>query len=260
MAESPHSNTLTWVRSEPELRALAQWLDNEYPRMNAGREWGLWGGITGVSFGLGGGMIGILAGAMQMAPSHHPWVVAGPLVAAATVSALAGLIIARQRRQRFEAEQRREFADAGKTTWQLVVARWQGSIKATFGADRALALNEGASHVLRCHASLRSGPWKSVGEGSEYARVREKVGNAIDLSMARLVSVIGRGTDAHEVEVRQLLADMKSLADEAVATAERLAQQKGATSAGPDELRQALSELRLLNEAHEEVVRLQARD
>jgi hypothetical protein len=157
------------------------------------------------------------------------------------------------REGRRDREARHAFSEARSFTWQLIAARWQGGVTTLLGEERALALNEGASHVLRCQQALRSLAWASVGENTEYAAVRERVSRAMDLAMARLVCVIGRGAKADEAEVRGLLEDMNVAADEALRTADRLAGSKGTGTAATADLRQALSEMRMLNQAQDEV-------
>jgi len=241
----------SWLRSEPELRSLYEWLDNEGPHKDNGRRWGIWGAITGTSFGLAGGTIGIIAGVMGIDPGQHPTALIVPLAVAGMISlSSAAIIHHRQRKESHEVQ--RLMADARMFTWQLISARWQGSLKNMLGEDRALALNSGAELALRCKRALRSTAWKAASEGSEYANVRQGVGNAMDIAMARLVAIIGRGASATDPEVQALLTDMAHATDEAVKTASRLeGLPSGPTGSG--DLRQALAEMRMLNQAQDEV-------
>lgn len=240
-----------WMKSEPDLQSLYQWLDSEAPQLGGQREWGVWGGITGASFGISGSAIGIMAGALQIDPARFPIIIAAPLTFATTIS-VAAAIITFQHRQKRMGETGRALREARQFTWMLVAARWQGGIKGMLGEERALALNEGARQVIRCHQALRSSSWRGVGDATEYAAVRERVGAGMDVAMARLVTLIGRGAAASDQEVGIILDEMRVATDEAIKTANRLAG-LGSSTQTPSDLRQALSELRMLNDAHREV-------
>lgn len=78
--------------------------------------------------------------------------------------------------------------------------------------------------------------------------------------MARLLTMMGQGGSPEYPEVQKLLEDMHQTADEIVRTAEKLAVRKGVAGDVSHELRQVLSEMRVLNAAHDEVMEIELGD
>lgn len=249
-----------WSRykTEPDLRSLYEWLDTEFHRHAPGQEWGIWGGITGAVFGLAGGSMGMLGGLFHIDLETNPGLTVLPMVFAALVSCTAAVFTARTSRQRNagRSEMRRTLNEARHFLWRLVAARRHGMVKEFLGESCALALNEGASHVLRCHRALRSVAWGSAEEQTEYSAIRNRVNNSMDLAMAKLVSHIGRGAEANDHDIRLLLDDMKATADEAIRTSTRLESEVGGLTPSTG-LRAALSEMRLLNQTQDELEEFQ---
>ena len=243
---------------EAELGSLYDWIDSRMAHHHNGREWGIWGGVTGSLFGLAGGTIGVLVGAMHLPPSTYPWAIGGPLVTAAALSML-GAVIIHKRQTPGQRAIKQAMADARTFTWQLWGARWQGNLKVTLGEDRAFALNEGAASYLRARQALNSSSWKAVAPDTEWAATRERTTVAMEVAMARLVTTIGQGVAANSVEIRNLLGTMNEAADETVRTSERLAMDTGEPGNASENLRQVLAEMRLLNSASEEYDRLRDR-
>lgn len=249
---------LSFGRQEPELASLYDWIDSGMHDPQHGRAWGIWGGVTGGLWGLAGGAIGIMAGAMGLDPSAHPAVLLVPFGIATAGSVLSGLwVVTRQKPGRRAA--RKALADARNFTWQLVSARWQGNLKGLLGEDRALALNAGAAAYMRAKQALSNSAWQAVPPDTEYAATRERTAVALDVAMARLVTMIGQGVPGTVPEVRGLIADIAETAEEAVQTAQRLATDAGQPGDASENLRQVLAEMRLLNSAQDEYDRLRDR-
>jgi hypothetical protein len=247
-----------FIRQEPELGALYDWIDSRMQHGHQGRDWGIWGGVTGTLFGLAGGSIGVLLGAMQVSPEQNPMALVGPLLVAGVGSALTGFIIHRRQTPGQRAA-RRAMAEARNFTWQLVSARMQGNLKGILGEDRAFALNAGAKAYLRSKHALATAAWQAVGPDSDYASTRERTSIAMDVAMARLVTMVGQGAAGDAPEVRRLIADLTEAADEATRTAQHLATDAGHPGDASENLRQVLSEMRLLNSAHDEYDRIRDR-
>lgn len=247
-----------FARQEPELSSLCQWIDSRMYHANQGRDWGIWGGVTGTLFGLAGGSIGILLGAMQINPESHPMALIGPLLVAGLGSALTGFVILRRQTPGQRAA-RKALAEARNFTWQLVAARMQGNLKEYLGEARALALNEGARAFFKSKQALSSAAWQAVAPDTEYAATRDRTSVAIDVGMARLVTLIGQGAAGDAPEVVRLISDLSEAAEEAAHTAQRLANDAGLPGDASENLRQVLSEMRLLNSAHDEYDRIRDR-
>ena len=253
-----HSNW-PFGKNEPELRSLYEWIDSRAMNNGYGKEWGIWGGVTGLLFGVAGPTVGVLASTNASAPPAVMAMMIGiPLGTAALASAVMGWVMYR-RQSPARREANRAMADARTFAWQLVSARWQGNIKGLIGEDRALALNEGAAAYLRARQALNSTAWKAVSPDTEYAATRERTEVAMDVAMARLVTMIGQGAGGAFPEVRRLIKDMTEAADESTRTAERLSLDAGIPGNASDNLRQVLSEMRLLNSASDEYDRLRDR-
>jgi hypothetical protein len=182
-------------RQEPELGALCEWIDSRMHHSNGGREWGIWGGVTGTLFGLAGSTIGILLGAMQLNPEQYPMALIGPLLVAGFGSSMTGVIILRRQTPGQRAA-RKAMAEARNFTWQLVSARMQGNLKGTLGEERALALNAGAKAYLKAKHALSNAAWQAVSPDTEHAATRDRTGVAMDVAMARLVTMVGQPRNA----------------------------------------------------------------
>ncbi|MGV3616411.1 MAG: hypothetical protein ACO1SV_13860 [Fimbriimonas sp.] len=249
---------MSFGRQEPELASLYDWIDSGMSQTHYGRDWGIWGGVTGGLCGLAGSSIGITVGAMGIDPGTNPAVLIAPFTVALLGSGLLGLYFLRRQTPAQRAA-RKAMADARNFTWQLVSARWQGNLKGLIGEDRALALNAGAAAYMRAKQALKSSAWQAVAPDTEYAATRERTAVALDVAMARLVTMIGQGASGSAPEVRNLTADIAETAEEAVQTAQRLATDAGHPGDASENLRQVLSEMRLLNSAQDEYDRLRDR-
>jgi len=250
MSGSAQPTPWNWLRQEPELAALYQWLDSERPSPR-GREWGIWGGITGTAFGLAAAFTAFI---LNTGPTRYELLVF-PFAIAGVISLVAAAAILRQQLPAQKMVQN-AFRDAYPLMWQLVSARWKGNVTGLLGQDRAHALNEGAEYALRCREAIRSAAWQAVAPDSDFVRAREATGQAMEIAMARLMTTIGQGASGSNPEIGALLKDMHATADEAVRTSERLASQTGQPAHASDALRRAVSEMRVLNDAHDEVDRL----
>jgi hypothetical protein len=200
-------------------------------------------------FGLSGGAMGVMAGVFNLNPTNPVFL--APLTIAALGSSLSAIYIyGKQLGARSSIH--RHYAESKSFANQLMWARFQGNVGGLLGEERSKKLNEAAEYVIRCHQALRSVAWKSAPNGSEYASVREKIGDAMDIAMVQAVGIMGRGADANDESLTRLLEEMKRAAEEATHTASRLARGPGIISSGND-LRQALSELRTLSAAQDEI-------
>lgn len=163
------------------------------------------------------------------------------------------------RRTPAEREAAKAMAGTRNFVWQLQMARWSGGIRSMLGDDRALALNRGAGAYLRAKEALGNPAWKSVAPDTEFAATRNRTETALEVAMARLVTVIGQGQNSQSPEVLHLLRDMTETADEATRAAEKLSRDSGRPGDASENLRQVLSEMRLLNSAQDEIDQLRDR-
>lgn len=247
-----------FARQDPELGAIYEWIDSNMHQHHLQRDWGIWGGVTGTLFGLAGGSIGVLLGAMQINPEQYPVALVGPLLIAGMGSTLTGFIL-RHRENPGRRAVRNAMWEARNFTFQLVGARRRGNLKSLLGEDRALALNAGAQAYLRAKHVLANATWQAVSPDSDYAATRDRTAVAMSVAMARLVTMIGQGAAGDAPEVRRLIADLTEAADEATRTAQHLATDAGHPGDASENLRQVLSEMRLLNSAHDEYDRIRDR-
>jgi hypothetical protein len=236
-----------WAKAEPELRSLYEWIDLQQQNSGNNRA-GIAGGIVGGLGGVMGGSIGLLVGGMGLSPSIGVTV---PLVSWAILSLG---VVAWYLRSRTETEKTlaRTVAEMRSFYWRLMSARWQGNVAAMIGQDSAAVLNKGAFEFLRCRNALRSPGWKAVQADSAYARARTATATAMEVGMARLVTMIGQGASPTDEEIVALIAEMKGTADEASQTANRLAEHRGLPIDATNELRKAIGDMRALNEADDE--------
>jgi hypothetical protein len=238
-----------WGKSEPELRSLYEWIDQQTHGQTTGdRRGGIAGGVVGAIWGVMGGLIGILAGALQINPAIAVTV---PVVCAVFASTAVLIWYLRGRTESDKAVARTT-AEMRGFFWKLMSARWQGNVKGLIGEDGAMALNAAAYEYLQCRTALNSPAWQAVGSDSPWFQARDKTRVAMDVAMARLVTMIGQGAPPNDATVQGLISDMQRAAAEATATSSRLAGHHNLPTDATNELRKALSEMRALNQADEE--------
>ncbi|MEZ0325061.1 MAG: hypothetical protein ACAH95_04085 [Fimbriimonas sp.] len=237
------------AKSEPELRSLYEWIDQQTHGQTVGdRRGGIAGGVAGGIWGLVGGSIGILAGALQIGPAIS---VAVPIIVGAVASSAVLVWYLRGRTEGDKAIARTT-AEMRGFFWKLMSARWQSNVKGLIGEDGALALNTAAYEYLQCKTALNSPAWQAAGSDSPWYQARERTRVAMDVAMSRLVTMVGQGAPANQQTVQDLISDMQRTAAEATATASRLAGHHNLPTDATNELRKALSEMRALNEADQE--------
>lgn len=247
-------------RQEPELRSLCAWLDSTMTDHHHGRE-------TGLILGVCGAIVGVAAGCSALIGAFDPRAIPYELRSSslmviwlwAMLSMAAAAFLIRRRRSPLQREAMRAFANSRNFVWQLISARHRGNLRNTLGEARALALNDGAGAYLRAKAALEHPAWKAVAPDAEFAATRERTKIAIEVAMARLVTIIGQGMEGNAREVVQLVNDMAETADEATRAAERLSRDSGQPGDASENLRQVLAEMRLLNSAHDELDKLRDR-
>jgi len=243
-----------WSKSEPELRSLYEWLDSERFYVSRKRA-GLIAGVVGTYF------VAIMCGLAMFLlaePNANPWLFSGPLFVATMIS---GIAIAWYIRST-TAEQKehcRRLGMAHNFMWQLYIARWQGVVKETLGEPSALALNEAAHDYLRCKDAFASPAWRGLGSDSSWAALRSKAELAMQAGLARVVALAGQGGIDHGDEIRLLLDNMRETADEVTATTTKLGGRSGVSGDVSDDLRHVISEMKILNDAHDEVMNLDVR-
>ncbi len=236
-----------WGKTEPDLRSLYEWLDTQAQYSSSPRS-AICGAIIGTSWGLCGASIGVLAGAFHI----HPIIsVAIPITVAAAATITAVVWSVRGRTQADKALARTN-AEMRGFLWKMISARWQGNIKGILGEPSALELNQAAFEYLKCRNALRSPSWLAAGSDSAWSEVREKTRVAMEVAMARIVTLVGQGAPSGDATVAQLLEDMRQTSAEAERTANRLAGHRGLPTDASRELRTALSEMKSLNAADQE--------
>lgn len=250
MNEPPFTSSWnSWLPTEPDLRSLYEWLDTNGVQHRQRKAFRTWGIASGVSYALAGAAIGVFTGVMHVPAATHPEIIGVPLVVAALSSAISGVVIAVKNRRGNDLSSQ-AFHEARMFTWQLISARWKGSVKRTIGNERALVLNEAAGYVLRGSRALGTHGWNASGADSEIAQMGRRVREAMNVSMARLVGIVGRGASSDDAEVQQIVTELKDACFEAERTAKRL---DTLSLNAPQDLRQAISEMRMLNQAQDEV-------
>ena len=212
------------------------------------------GGLIGVLLGLGGGFAGLAAGLSESGVLYTIQV-----FAAVVAVLVPGFLVFAFWRSEADRRVARAYARTQGFVWQLTSARWRGNLLAMLGPDRAAVLNAGASSYLRAKQALASVAWKSVAPDSEFAATRERTEVAIEVAMARLITIVGQGQDSSFREVVYLVRDMSDAADEAARAAEKLARDTGQPGDASENLRQVLAEMRLLNSAQDEINQLRDR-
>lgn len=253
---------------EPGLEALCQWMDREMHRP-ADTRVAMLGATIGTTWGFAGGLIGLLLGGLSL----PPWWIALPvaLASAITVGAIAWYVKTRNEEERALAKLRGEARGVIQRLW---LARWSGTLKQSLGEASAYALNEAAKQWLRLRSALDSPAWKAAGAESPWSSARDNSLKAMDAPMAQMVLLAAAGSigvgaaeapapnDDRDGGSRSLgageaiLAEMRRMAEEAVALTERLATRTGTSSdSAASDLRAALAELRALAEAEDEFER-----
>jgi len=243
------------MRSEPELRSLYEWLDTQ-TNYAGGKAGAIVGAVTGCSFAIAVTLGVILMksahGGMHSTPGLMLWPLAGASIM--TAGTWAWYFV------KSTANQKEHWRRAGgirSFVWKLWSARWSGNVSGAIGEPSALALNAASYDYLRCQAALRSPAWRGLTSDSAWASARDKADLAMEAAMARLMTMIGQGGSPDKPEVQRLLDDMHQTAEEIVKTADKLAVRKGLTGDVSDELRSVLSEMRVLNAAHDEVMEIE---
>ena len=244
-----------WPRAEPELRSLNEWLDSEAQQYGGKRAVITVCTVT-ISYFLATMIAVILLKANHVKLHDAPGMLIWPMAVATLISSVTGFWYYRSQSIE-EREHRKLVGEAQSFAGQLQSARWMGGIKAKLGEPAALALNEAAYDFLRCKMALKSPAWRGLSSDSAWAAARDKADMAMEAAMARLLTMIVQGGSPERPEVQRLLSDMHHTADEISATAEKLAIRKGISGDVSQDLRRVLSEMRALNDAHDEVTNLE---
>ena len=146
----------------------------------------------------------------------------------------------------------RKLGSSRSVVWKLYTARWSGNVADTIGAESALALNDAAYDSLRCQAALTAPVWRQ--SDASWKSMRDKTEMAMEAAMASLLIAVGRGGTPDKPEVKQLLTDIHETAEEIIKTVDRLEGRYELGGNASDDLRQVLSEMKMLNAAHDEVM------
>jgi len=245
------------MRNEPELRSLYEWLDTQ-THGGSGKQGAIVGSVVGCSFA-----IAVMLGVLLLKNAHGgmhstPWLMLGPIAGATLLSvATCGWVFLKSASKRRETWRR--LGGTRSFVWKLWSARWSGNVGGLIGQESANALNSAAYEYLRCQAALSSPAWRGLTPDSAWLATRDKVEAAMEGAMGQLMMTISQGGTPERPEVVRLLDDMRQTADEIVKTADKLAVRKGLTGDISDELRSALSEMRVLNAAHDEVMQIDVR-
>ncbi|MDR3690754.1 MAG: hypothetical protein P4L46_15360 [Fimbriimonas sp.] len=246
------------LRNEPELRSLYEWLDTQ--TNYAGSKIGaIVGTVAGISFGIAMFLGVVLLKASHLPLRESPAYMIVPMVGAIAVT-MGTWAYMYARATAGQKEHWRRLGGSRSFVWKLWSARWSGNLAGTIGKESALALNAAAYDYLRCRDALQSPAWRGLSSDSAWASARGKAEMAIEAAMARLLTMMGQGGSPEYPEVQKLLEDMHQTADEIVRTAEKLAVRKGVAGDVSHELRQVLSEMRVLNAAHDEVMEIELGD
>jgi hypothetical protein len=242
------------MRSEPELRSLYEWLDTQ-TNYAGGKAGAIVGSVVAFTFVAATVLGVVLLKSTHLGLRSAPGLILWPIVVASAISfGTWGYYY-----YKATSRQKDHWRRAGGTrsfVWKLWSARWSGNVSNSIGEPSALALNAAAYDYLRCHAALVSPAWRGLSSDSAWASARDKAEIAMEAAMARLLTMIGQGGSPDKPEVQRLLEDMHQTAEEIVKTADKLAVRKGLTGDVSDELRKVLSEMQLLNAAHDEVMEI----
>lgn len=194
--------------------------------------------------GFAGAWLGIALGALNYSPASLAfWI---PLVILALIAGGMTYSVLKQ----VAKDQTAWSRESRGLMMRLVVARWHGSLRETLGEEGAKTMNEAATILLHCQATLDTPAWKAAAGSELWSSAREKSLRAMDSAMARLLMLTVSG--ASNQERAAILEDMRAMDEEVGKAAQRHSTVSGIPLDGSDSLRQALSELKELSSADEE--------
>jgi hypothetical protein len=232
----------------PGLEAFSQWLDEQMRRSPDTRA-GMLGGILGTAWGLCGALAGILGGALQL---QLPLALSPLLLGAgATVY---GLVWYFRGRSADEQALSRLYAETRPVVWRMHSLRWRDQL--ILEEPIRVRLEAGAGHWLRAREAFQSPLWNAAGTDSAHLHARNSAQWAMEAAMARLVLLIGAGAYSSTLETTadNLIEDMRQTADEVQLLIGQYGERNNEFENDPSrDLRAALGELRLLNQAEEEI-------
>jgi hypothetical protein len=142
--------------------------------------------------------------------------------------------------------------DSSRTMTMLANARARGKLRSAVGAEYADHLNEGAKLALRCRGLLDSPAMRFAGDSGAWARASDRVRNAMDGGMIRLLVLAT--SHGEEAEMVVTIAEMKALVDELAESERRHAALMSSKTGKSDGLRSTLQELKELSKAEEEAL------
>jgi hypothetical protein len=152
--------------------------------------------------------------------------------------------------------QAREFVE------QLTKWKKRRQLKAKLGLPFGELLDAAARYWLRAHVALSAEAWRLAPAGSSWRAVRERAVSAMDSGIARVLLLAQEALPAAAFmppqfdKAKRVVEEMRALAKEVELLADKCNYEfESAETTADDSLRAALSEIKGLSNAHEEVER-----
>jgi hypothetical protein len=228
---------------DPDLEFLGQWIDAEV-RLAPGVRVTIMVLLIALGFAISFSLVWFLTATAQI-----PDLLA---LAPAILLSVGTAIWALMWYQRAHEKEERAFGRLGaewRVSWKLNVARRQGKLRSLLGEEVAFLLNEAAKEWIRCRESFDNPIWRTAGLGSPWGHARKHAIRSMDNAMARMMLSVcpGKRTQEELAPAKNLLMDMRNMADEAERLRERLEERKDSMMGeATGELRRALGEVRML--------------